>query len=55
MILPSEVRLNQPFDLRVVLSNNSDPKPGDTGEVPGRLSITKIVDDQPVGSHGNST
>jgi len=50
VILPSEVRLNQPFDLRVVLSNNSDVKPGDKGEVPGRLRITKIVDDQPVGT-----
>jgi uncharacterized membrane protein len=54
VILPSDVRLNQPFDLRVVLSNNCDPKPGDSqkpghgGEVPGRLIITKIVDDQPV-------
>jgi len=48
VILPSDVRLNQPFDLRVVLSNNCDLKPGDKGEVPGRLIITKIVDDQPV-------
>jgi len=50
VILPSEVRLNQPFDLRVVLSNNNDVKPGDKGEVSGRLRITKIVDDQPVGT-----
>ncbi len=49
MILPGEVRLNQPFDLRVVLSNNSDVKLGDKGEVPGKLTITKIVDDQTVG------
>ena len=54
VIVPGEVRLNQPFDLRVVLANNCDPtpgdslKPGDKGEVPGRLIITKIVDDQPV-------
>jgi len=48
VILPGEVRLNQPFDLRVVLSNNCDLKPGDAGEVPGRLIITKIVDDQPI-------
>lgn len=48
VILPSEVRLNQPFDLRVVLSSNCDHKPGDTGEVPGRLIVTKIVDDQPI-------
>ena len=33
VILPSEVRLNQPFDLRVVLSNNSEPKPGDRTRV----------------------
>jgi Mg-chelatase subunit ChlD/uncharacterized membrane protein len=49
VILPSDVRLNQPFDLRVVLSNSCDLKPGDKGEVPGKLRITKIVDDQPVG------
>ena len=30
VILPSEVRLNQPFDLRVVLSNNNDLQPGDS-------------------------
>ncbi len=68
VILPSEVRLNEKFDLRVVLSNNSEPKPGGEpgtprtpgspgvpgtpgqGEVAGRLRITKIVDDQPVGT-----
>ena len=54
VILPSDVRLNQPFDLRVVLSNNCEPQPGDKGEVPGRLIITKIVDDQPVEQHGKS-
>ena len=48
VILPGDVRRDQPFDLRVVLSNNCDPKPGDKGEVPGRLIVTKIVDDQPV-------
>jgi Mg-chelatase subunit ChlD/uncharacterized membrane protein len=48
LIVPGEVRRNQPFDLRVVLSNNCGPKPGDKGEVPGRLIVTKIVDDQPV-------
>ncbi len=57
VILPGDVRRNQPFDLRVVLSNNCDPQPGDRqkpgqgGEVPGRLRITKIVDDQPVETH----
>ena len=55
VILPSEVRLNQPFDLRVVLSNNSDPSRATRGEVPGRLRITKIVDDQPVGAAWKST
>ena len=49
VILPGEVRLNQPFDLRVVLANNSDANPGEKADVPGRLVITKIVDDQPVG------
>ena len=47
--MPGEVRRDTPFDVHVVLSNNSEPKPGDKGEVPGRLRITKIVDDQPVG------
>jgi Mg-chelatase subunit ChlD/uncharacterized membrane protein len=49
VIVPPDVRRNQPFDVRVVLSNDCDVKPGDKGEVPGRLLITKIVDDQPVG------
>jgi Mg-chelatase subunit ChlD/uncharacterized membrane protein len=47
--LPPEVRLGDPFNVHVVLSNNAVAKPGDTGEVPGRLRITKIADDQPVG------
>jgi Mg-chelatase subunit ChlD/uncharacterized membrane protein len=47
--LPGEVRLKQPFNVHVVLSNNNEPKPGDTGEVPGRLIVTQNVDDQPVG------
>ena len=48
VILPGDVRLNQPFDLRIVLSNNCDPKAEDQGEVAGRLVVTKIVDDQPI-------
>ena len=28
VILPSDVRRNEPFDLRVVLSNNCDVRPG---------------------------
>ena len=49
VILPSDVRRGQPFDLRVVLSNSCDIGPGFNGQVPGRLIVTKIVDDQPVG------
>ena len=49
VILPSDVRRNEPFDVRVVLSNNCDVTPKWNGNVPGKLTITKIVDDQPVG------
>ncbi len=49
VILPSNIRRNEPFDVRVVLSNNCDVRPGWDGNVPGKLTITKIVDDQPVG------
>jgi Mg-chelatase subunit ChlD len=49
VILPSSVRRNEPFDLRVVLSNNCDVNPRFNGNVPGKLSVTRIVDDQPVG------
>ncbi len=49
VIVPGDVRRNEPFDLRVVLSNNCDIGPGFNGNVPGKLTITKIVDDQPVG------
>ena len=55
VILPSEVRLNQPFDLRVVLSNNCDPKPGRQGR-----SLRPADDHQDrrrpdSRTHGNST
>jgi uncharacterized membrane protein len=49
VILPSEIRRNEPFDVRVVLSNNCDVTPEWNGNVPGKLTITKIVDDQPIG------
>ncbi len=48
VILPGNVRRNQPFDLRIVLSNNCDIRPGDKGEVPGRLIVSEIVDDRPL-------
>ena len=48
VVLPGDVRRGQPFDLRVVLSNACDPKPGDSGAVHGRLVISQVVDDRPV-------
>jgi uncharacterized membrane protein len=48
VILPTDVRRKQPFDLRVVVSNDCDVRPGDNGEVSGTLTVKKIVDDQTV-------
>jgi Mg-chelatase subunit ChlD len=48
MVLPGDVRRGQPFDVRVVLSNHCDPKPGDAGAVHGRLVLSQVVDDRPV-------
>jgi uncharacterized membrane protein len=53
VVLPGDIRRGQPFDLRVVLSNQCDPgpeggKPRDGGEVHGRLVISQIIDDRPV-------
>jgi uncharacterized membrane protein/Mg-chelatase subunit ChlD len=46
--LPSDVRKGQPFDLRVVVNNTTEPKPGDSGVVRGRLIISQTTDDQPI-------
>lgn len=48
VILPSDVRRGQPFDLRIVVSNSVDLAPGDKGEVHGRLVLSQLTEDQPV-------
>ena len=73
VILPGDVRRNEPFDVRVVLSNNCDVEKGSEliprngpkgasqksvltpfpraawdGNVPGKLTVSKIVNDQVV-------
>ncbi|MFZ5830627.1 MAG: VWA domain-containing protein [Planctomycetota bacterium] len=39
MLMPEDVRRNQPFDLRVVLNNTADP--GAAGDVRGKLVVTR--------------
>ncbi|MBN2022989.1 MAG: VWA domain-containing protein [Pirellulales bacterium] len=46
--LPNDVRRGQPFDVRVVVTNTTKPSAGRTGEIPGRLILTKSVGDQTV-------
>jgi uncharacterized membrane protein len=53
--IPPDVRRGQPFDLRAVISNTAVPKPGDSGEVRGRLVLSRwaggrsdILSDEPV-------
>jgi uncharacterized membrane protein len=53
VMLPGDVHLGQPFDLRVVVSNTRDPIPVDPesderNDVRARLVISQIVDDRPV-------
>lgn len=48
VMVPSNIRRGQAFDLKVVITNIRDPKPGDPGEVPGRLKVTKRLGDQSV-------
>lgn len=45
--LPPDVRKGQPFDLRVVLNNTSQPADGETGVVKGKLIVSQRSDDQP--------
>lgn len=44
---PPNVRRGQPFDLRVVLNNTSEPAEGESGVIPGKLIISRRTDDQP--------
>ena len=46
MTIPSDVRRGQPFDLRVVVSNSTQPEAGHSGGVAGRLVITQATGDQ---------
>jgi uncharacterized membrane protein len=53
--IPGDVRRDQPFDLRVVATNTATPRPGDSGEVSGRLALsrtaggrTEVLSDEPV-------
>ena len=39
--LPTDVRRGQPFEPRVVLTNNTKPRPGQSGEVTGTLRIVR--------------
>ncbi len=39
--IPADVRRGQPFDLRVVTTNTAVPRPGDSGEVRGRLQLSR--------------
>jgi uncharacterized membrane protein len=46
--LPADIRLGQPFDLRIVLNNNAEPKPGGETGVRGRLVLSQLIDDRSV-------
>jgi uncharacterized membrane protein len=48
VVLPSDIRRGQPFDLRVVVTNSADAKPSDPGRAHGRLILSRVADDQPV-------
>jgi uncharacterized membrane protein len=39
--IPSDIRRNQPFDIRVVVTNTAAPRQGDSGEVRGRLALSR--------------
>ena len=41
--IPADVRRGQPFDLRVVITNTAVPRPGDAGEVRGRLQLARTA------------
>lgn len=44
---PSDVRVGQPFDVRVVLNNSAEPTSEDNGEVQGTLRVTRSVEGRP--------
>jgi uncharacterized membrane protein len=43
VVLPSDIRRGQPFELKVVLSNTAQATATDAGEVPGRLILSRIT------------
>jgi uncharacterized membrane protein/Mg-chelatase subunit ChlD len=45
--IPADVRKGQPFDLRVVLNNTTEPRDGESGIVRGKLIVSRRGDDQP--------
>jgi len=45
--LPPDVRKGQPFDLRVVLNNTTQPAEGESGVVRGKVIVSQRTDDQP--------
>ncbi|HEX5444096.1 MAG TPA: VWA domain-containing protein [Pirellulales bacterium] len=45
--LPPDVRKGQPFDLRVVVNNTTQPRDGESGVVRGKLIVSQRTDDQP--------
>jgi uncharacterized membrane protein/Mg-chelatase subunit ChlD len=46
--IPPDVRKGEPFDLRVVVNNTSQPAEGESGVVGGRLRVSLRTGDQPV-------
>jgi uncharacterized membrane protein len=45
--MPPDVRKGQPFDLRVVVNNTTEARPGESGIVGGRLVVSERTNDQP--------
>jgi uncharacterized membrane protein len=45
--LPDDVRLNEPFDLKVVVNNLAEPTAGDAGSARGRVVVSQVTDGQP--------
>ncbi|HVX14967.1 MAG TPA: VWA domain-containing protein [Pirellulales bacterium] len=45
--LPPDVRKGQPFDLRVVVNNTTQPAEGESGIIKGKLVVSQRSDDQP--------
>ncbi|MBI2824628.1 MAG: VWA domain-containing protein [Planctomycetia bacterium] len=45
--IPPDVRKGQPFDLRIVVNNTNEARPGDPGVVGGTLRVSQRTSDQP--------